>query len=157
MDPREPSPVTLRGLMLALVAFGLLGLGTELIFLEHYEEPSMAIPFGAIVAALAAVIFLAVRPSRVAVRLARVVMSLFVFVGLLGIVLHYQGSLEFQIDMDPEATASQLFWKVLHMKAPPTLAPGAMVQLGLLGLLTTWRHPATASSSFTTVSRGEMS
>jgi hypothetical protein len=134
--------LTLRGLMLALVTFGLLGLATELTFLEHYEEPSMAIPFAAIVAALGAVAWLAFSPSVAAIRVTRIVMALFVAVGALGVVLHYQGSLEFQVDMDPTATASQLFWKVMHMKAPPTLAPGAMVQLGLLGLLITYRHPA---------------
>lgn len=132
--------------MLTLVAFGLIGLATELTFLEHYEELWMAIPFAAIVAALVAVSWLAFSPSVAAVRLTRIVMALFVAVGALGVVLHYQGSLEFQVDMDPTATASQLFWKVMHMKAPPTLAPGAMIQLGLLGLLITYRHPALASN-----------
>lgn len=131
--------------MLALVAFGLIGLATELTFLEHYEELWMAIPFVAIVAALGAVSWLALSPSPAAVRLTRVVMALFAAVGALGVVLHYQGSLEFQVDMDPTATASQLFWKVMHMKAPPTLAPGAMIQLGLLGLLLTYHHPALAA------------
>jgi hypothetical protein len=152
----RPSRLTLRGLMLALVAFGLVGLATELTFLEHYEELSMAIPFAAIVAALGAVAWLASSPGRTAVYVFRVVMALFVAVGALGVVLHYQGSLEFQVDMDPTATASQLFWKVMHMKAPPTLAPGAMVQLGLLGLLITYRHPALATNGQAS-SKGESS
>lgn len=142
--------------MLGLLTFGLLGLATELTFLEHYEEPAMAIPFVAIVAALGAVSWLALRPSRASVRLTRVVMTLLAAVGALGVVLHYQGSLEFQVDMDPTATASQLFWKVMHMKAPPTLAPGAMVQLGLLGLLITYRHPALAANGQAS-SKGESS
>lgn len=142
--------------MLALVAFGLLGLATELTFLEHYEEPSMAIPFAAIVAALGSVVWLAFSPSVTAIRVTRIVMALFVAVGALGVMLHYQGSLAFQVDMDPTATASQLFWKVMHMKAPPTLAPGAMIQLGLLGLLITYRHPALAASGQAS-SKGESS
>lgn len=132
----------MRSLILALVAFGLLGLATELTFLEHYEEATMAIPFVAIAAALGAVSWLAFRPGATAVKLTRIVMVLFLAVGALGVVLHFRGSLEFQLDMDPTASASQLFWKVMYMKAPPTLAPGAMVQLGLLGLLATYRHPA---------------
>jgi hypothetical protein len=142
MTPTGASGFTLRGLLLALVTFGLLGLATELVFLEHYEEPTMAIPLVAIVAALAAVAAVVLKPGRGTVRAVRLVMSLFVTVGLLGVVLHYQGSLEFQVDMDPTASTWQLFWKVMHMKAPPTLAPGAMAQLGLLGLLGTYRHPA---------------
>jgi hypothetical protein len=152
----QPARFSLRGLMLGLVAFGLVGLATELTFLEHYEEASMAIPFAAIVAALGAVLWLAFSPSAMAVRVARIVMVLFVAVGALGVVLHYQGSLEFQVDMDPTASASQLFWKVMHMKAPPTLAPGAMVQLGLLGLLITYRHPALTSRGQAS-SKGESS
>ena len=151
-----PAQFSLRGLMLGLVAFGLLGLATELTFLEHYEETLMVIPFAAIVTAMGAVSWLAVRPSAMAVRVARIVMVLFVAVGALGVVLHYRGSLEFQIDMDPTATAAQLFWKVMHMKAPPTLAPGAMVQLGLLGLLITYRHPALTSRG-QALSKGESS
>jgi hypothetical protein len=34
-----------------------------------------------------------------------------------------------------------LLWKVMS-GAAPALAPGAMVQLGLLGLIYTFRHPA---------------
>jgi hypothetical protein len=71
-------------------------------------------------------------------------MVLLIITGLTGVVLHYRGSLAFQRDMDPTAPASVLFWKVLHMKAPPTLAPGIMLQLGVLGLIGTYRHPALA-------------
>jgi hypothetical protein len=154
MNPGGSSRFTLRGLLLTLLAFALLGLGTDLVFLEHYEEPTMAIPFGAIVAALAAVAYLAFRPGRLSVRLMRIVMSLFIVVGMLGVVLHYQGSLEFQVDMDPTASVWQLFWKVMHMKAPPTLAPAAMAQLGLLGLIVTYRHPALTADGQAS-SRGE--
>jgi hypothetical protein len=35
-----------------------------------------------------------------------------------------------------------LFVKVVTAKAPPALAPGVMVQLGLLGLVYTYKHPA---------------
>lgn len=139
------SELTARSLMLALVVFGLVGLATELTLLEHYEEPTMVMPLAAIAAALGAASWLALRPSRAAVRLFRVVMTLFAVVGAVGIVLHYRGGFAFQIDMDPAATTSHLFWKVMHMQAPPTLAPGAMIQLGLLGLLVTYRHPALAA------------
>lgn len=157
MSPFRPNRFTLRGLLLAIVTFGLSGLALELTLLEHYEEATMWFPFVAIVAALGAIGALVLRPGRGVVKVVRLVMSLFVAVGLLGVVLHYQGSLEFQVDMDPTASAWQLFWKVMHMKAPPTLAPGAMVQLGLLGLLSTYRHPALSSGTLTSTSQGESS
>jgi hypothetical protein len=34
-----------------------------------------------------------------------------------------------------------LFWQAIRAKTPPLLAPGAMVQLGLLGLAYTYKHP----------------
>ena len=61
--------------------------------------------------------------------------------GGLGVVLHYNGGLEFQADMDPTLSRWHLFWKVVRMQAPPALAPGILVQLGLLGLIATYRDP----------------
>ena len=150
------SGVTLRGLILVLFSFALVGLAVELTFLEHYEDRSMMIPLAAIAAALLAVVVLVVRPTPRTVWLFRAVTVVFALVGVVGVVLHYQGSLAFQVDMDPTASASTLFWKVMHMKAPPTLAPGAMVQLGLLGLLSTYRHPVLVSHR-SPFSKGESS
>lgn len=141
--PADPH-TTMRRLMLGLAAFGLTGIGTELVFLEHYEDAPMSVPFGAIAVALAAIVLQVLANTAGTVRLLRVAMSALVIVGAIGVVLHYRGSLEFQVDMDPTLSASQLFWKVMHMKAPPTLAPGALAQLGLLGLISTYRHPALA-------------
>ena len=59
--------------------------------------------------------------------------------------MHYGGSREFQTEMDPALSGWVLFVKVMRAKAPPTLAPAAMVQAGLFGLLYTWRHPALVS------------
>ena len=124
----------LRGFALALTAFGLAATTVDLVFLEHYEETPMLIPLAVNVLALAAILLHALGGTAGTVRVLRLVMVAVVVTSLVGIVLHYRGSLEFQIDMDPTLSASQLFWKVMHMKAPPTLAPGALAQLGLLGL-----------------------
>jgi len=131
--------------MLVLFTFAVAGLAVELTFLEHYEDRSMMIPLAAIAAALLALVVLVARPSPASVWLFRAATVAFALVGAVGVVLHYQGSLAFQVDMDPTASAWALFWKVMHMKAPPTLAPGSMVQLGLLGLLSTYRHPVLGS------------
>jgi hypothetical protein len=134
----------LRRLLLALAAFGLVGIATELTFLEHYEDTAMFAPFAAIALALAAIGLHAIGGTALTVRLLRLTMAGLVVAGAVGVVLHYRGSLEFQVDMDPTLSASELFWKVMHMKAPPTLAPGVLAQLGLLGLVSTYRHPAVA-------------
>ena len=132
----------LRRLLLALLAFGLIGISVELVLLEHYEDPSMFVPFAAIAVSLAAVALHATANTAATARVLQAAMAALIVSGLAGVALHYQGSLEFQLDMDPEISRWDVFWKVMHMKAPPTLAPGIMVQLGLLGLVSTYRHPA---------------
>jgi hypothetical protein len=61
-------------------------------------------------------------------------MILIVGAGLLGVYFHFNGSREFQLEMDPQMRGTSLVWHVLRAKSPPTLAPGSMMQLGILGL-----------------------
>ena len=70
------------------------------------------------------------------------VMVLFIAAGALGMYYHYAASVEFQREVDPSLTGTALFWKALAAKTPPALAPGAMAQLGLIGLAYTFRHPS---------------
>ena len=133
---------TLRGLLLALLTIGLLGTALDLVLLEHYEDSWQLAPLLLIGVSLLAIVgFLATR-SAGSIRIIQLMMVLLVAAGVLGIVLHYRGNLEFQLDMTPEASQFELFTKVIHAKAPPALAPAAMAQLGLLGLIFSYRHPA---------------
>jgi hypothetical protein len=58
--------------------------------------------------------------------------------------LHFRGNMEFQLDIDPSLGGWALVSKVIRAKAPPAMAPAAMAQLGLLGLVYCHRHPALA-------------
>jgi hypothetical protein len=62
-------------------------------------------------------------------------MILFVLAGFAGAVAHFIGSAEFQLELDPSMSTWDLLVKVMRAKAPPVLAPGMMLQLGLLGLV----------------------
>lgn len=137
----------LRRLLVGLFLLGLMGLGTELVMLEHYEEAWMIVPLVAMALSLVAALTLLAAASARRVWAFRVLATTLIALGAIGMSLHFRGSMEFQLDMDPTMTRSQLFWKVLHMKAPPTLAPGALIQLGLLGLVATYRHPALGRSA----------
>ena len=64
----------------------------------------------------------------------QIVMALFVVAGFVGVAAHFNGSAEFQLDLDPEIGTWELLEKVMRAKAPPLLAPGMMLQMGLLGL-----------------------
>jgi hypothetical protein len=137
----------LRRFVLAIVVLGLLGTVTELVLLEHYEDSLQIVPLFFIGLALMTIAGHVVAPRAGSVWLLRAVMSVLVVSGVLGVVLHYRGSLEFQLEMDPTQSGWDLFAKVLHAKAPPALAPGVMAQLGLLGLVYTYRHPSTRRPS----------
>ena len=73
-------------------------------------------------------------------------MWLFVVIGLLGLFFHFKGNLQFATERDPSLSGFSLIWKALR-GATPALAPGALSQLGLLGLLYGYRHPALAGHS----------
>jgi hypothetical protein len=64
----------------------------------------------------------------------QIVMTLFVVAGFLGFAAHFYGSAQYQLELNPEMDTWELLQKILRAKAPPLLAPGMMLQLGLLGL-----------------------
>lgn len=133
---------TARRILLGIFLIGVGGLATELWLLNHYEELDQLIPLGLAAAGTIAVLVAAGKPTPVTVRVVQVVMLLFVASGFLGVWFHYQVTTEFQLEMDPSLGGWALFRKAIVAKAPPALAPGAMIQLGLIGLAYTFGHPA---------------
>ena len=124
----------LRLWILGVLALGLLGTVTELVLLEHYEQPMQFVPLVLIVAAVAVLVWEFRQHDVASRRAVQVVMGLFVLAGFLGFVAHFHGSAEFQLELNPDMSNWELLEKVLRAKAPPLLAPGMMMQLGLLGL-----------------------
>lgn len=127
---------SLPQLALGLFAFGCLGLLAELVLLEHTESTEQWIPLALLPLGLLAAAMLARRREPGQVRSFRILMALFVVTGMLGLYYHFVGNVEFALERDPALTELALAWKALG-GATPTLAPGALVQLGLLGLLAT--------------------
>ena len=132
---------TVRRLLLALVLFGTTGLLLELLLLEHYDSPWQWIPLVLLFTGLAAGVVLWVRPSRRTVLTFRWLMIGFVVATLVGLILHYRSNAAFEREMDSTTSGLALVWYALR-GATPALAPGALAQLGLLGLILVYRHPA---------------
>ena len=125
---------TVRNVILAVLVFGMTGLLAELALIAHYEDAIQWVPLvllgtGIFVVALD----LALGRSWTQL-LIQMTMVLIVAAGFLGVYFHFQGSREFQLEMDPQMSGTSLVWHVLRAKSPPTLAPGSMMQLGILGL-----------------------
>lgn len=131
-----------RRILLAILLLGVIGITAELLLLGHDEDLNQVIPFALAGATMAASVAASVRPSFGTVRLFQLVMLLLIASGVLGMYFHFRANLEFQLEMDPALRGLALFRKAILAKAPPALAPGAMTQLGLIGLAYTFKHPA---------------
>ena len=99
-------PPQSAGFLLAIVVFGLVGTVVELLLLEHYEDSWQFVPLFFIGATLVVVAAHVVLRSAGSVLMLRLMMSFLIASGVAGVVLHYRGSMEFQLEMD--ATQSRL-------------------------------------------------
>lgn len=134
-------PDSLRTLLLATLVLGLLGTEAELLLLEHFEDAWQLVPVVLLGVALLALLAHAFARGRPTVRTVQVTMVFFVVAGVLGTWLHYQSNAEFELEIVPEMVFWPLF-KAAMAGTMPVLAPGAMIQLGLIGLAWSFRHPA---------------
>ncbi len=124
----------LRLWLLGILAVGLLGTVTELLLLEHYEKPLQFVPLILIAAAIGVMAWHVKQHDATSLRVLKIVMALFVLAGFIGVAAHFRGSAEFQLELDPSIDMWTLLGKILHAQAPPLLAPGMMLQMGLIGL-----------------------
>ena len=131
------------------VVLGLLGTETELLLLEHYEDPWQFVPLVLIALAAALLVRDRRRHDPGSLRALRILMVVFVLAGFLGVGLHFRGAAEFQLETDPALGKWELVKKVMRTKAPPVLAPGVMLQLGLIGLAYAMSGPRQTRSETT--------
>jgi hypothetical protein len=149
-EPEQTEPPVLRiirRLLLLLLIGGLIGTATDLILIAHYETGWQLAPLVMIALAIAVAAWIGITGGSAALAALRIVMVVLLGTGAIGIVLHGAGNREFQREIDPTLEGWPLMVKVLTAKAPPALAPASMIQLGLLGLLYGYRHPAARMAS----------
>lgn len=123
-----------RRIILIILLVGMVGILIELLLLEHFEDALQLVPLALLGLGLVSVVWHARSPHRTSTRAVRAIMVLFLVSGVVGVFLHYRGNVEFERERRPQAGAWALFREAM-MGATPALAPGAMIQLGLLGLL----------------------
>lgn len=122
----------LQRLLLAIWFFGLLGLGTELVLLEHYEDTLQFIPFAMIGLGLLAGGWYGLRPGPASLRAFRAALAAMGLTGLVGVVLHYRGNAEFERERDASIRGMRLVWESLT-GATPALSPGTLVLFTFIG------------------------
>jgi hypothetical protein len=114
--------------------------GIELLLIEHFESVWQWTPIVLLGLGLFASLIISIWPNRTTFAIFQGVMAACVISGLIGLYLHYNGNIEFELEMEPTLRGFSLIRSAL-MGATPALAPGSMAQLGLLGLVYTYRHP----------------
>lgn len=125
------SVIYLAELLVLLNAVGLL---LELLLIDHFENSKQMVP---IISLSGVIVFGLVTTLKISERLDKLYkpwMILTITAGILGLIFHAYGNYEFAIEMYPRGSNYQLFLKTVR-GATPLLAPGAMIGLGLLGLL----------------------
>jgi hypothetical protein len=132
-----------RIFLLLLVAFALAGSLFELLLIDHDERWQQQIPLYLIGVSLAILLGHAIVRTAWTVRLVQVAMLLLMLSGAVGAAMHFQSNIEFQRELEPSVPTGELVWKSLSATAPPALAPFVLAQLGLVGLIACYRHPAT--------------
>ena len=115
----------LRRILAAVLLLGMTGTFVELLLLQHDEDAIQILPLALLGTGVAAV---------------RGLMLLFLAAGAAGVYFHFTANLEFQRETDPALRGMPLFRQALAAKVPPPLAPGVMLQLGLIGLAYTYRY-----------------
>jgi hypothetical protein len=130
-----------RRLALGLLLLSTAGVAAELVLLEHYEDLSQRTPLALLALGLVAGGALAARATPGRVRVLQAVAVAQVLAAAVGIFLHVRSNVEFELELRPGVGGWPLVVETLR-GAIPALAPGAMAQLGLLGLLVCFRHPA---------------
>ncbi len=139
----------IRAMLLMIFILGAVGSGVELLLLNHFESLLQWIPLLLILLSFFVLGWHGVRRTRASTRTIQGAMLAFIAAGLAGFYFHYRGSVEFKLESNPSLAGWQLFWEAIRAKAPPALAPGVMIQLGLVGLAYTYRHPALVASKKT--------
>ena len=141
-SPRESETLaSIRQLLLAALAIGVVGTSGELILLRHFDEPAQWIPVVALAAAVPILLWHAAASSAATVRTLQALMLVFVVLGVIGVGLHYDGNVEFERELHPGERGWEFVRKTVA-GATPVLAPGSMVLLGLIGLAHAYRHPS---------------
>lgn len=139
-------PTALRLLLLVTLVVSVTGTLVELLLLEHFEDAWQWAPIALLGAALLTLAWHALERGVASLNVLRGLMALCMVSGIIGLLLHYRGNVEFELEMYPDLAGWKLFRDAM-MGATPALAPGAMLQIGLVGWAWTFRHPAFKPSS----------
>jgi hypothetical protein len=134
--------------LLIIFLFGVMGAAVELLLLGHIEGWRQWVPLVLFALSLLVLLCHAVARHAATLWIFRATMLLFLISGAVGCWFHYQAKREFKLESNPSLAGWELFREAIVGGAvPPVLAPGMMIQLGLIGLAYAYRRRSGASTN----------
>jgi hypothetical protein len=130
-----------RTFLLLLSGFMCIGTLVELWLEEHTESATQYIPFVLCGLGLLTIIFVLLKPQPWSLRLLQGTMILVGLGSFFGLYEHIEHNLAFELEIRPNAVASDVFFEALK-GANPLLAPGILGLAALIALAATYYHPA---------------
>jgi hypothetical protein len=131
----------LRRAILGILVFGLIGAAAELLLLRHFDGFWQLVPLVLIAFALATLGWYAASRSAASVRTLQGIMLVNLASGGVGFVQHFLVNMEDARESNPSIAGMELYSEALS-GSTPSLAPGTMILLALLGLAFAFRHPS---------------
>ena len=120
---------------------GLFGTGGELLLIRHTEEVFQLIPLILIGCCAVTSGLYGVIRDIVSLKIFRASLLLLIAGGITGLYFHFKGNVEFEQEINPAVIGFALYWKAIQGISPPSLAPGWISILGMVGLLSIYKHP----------------
>lgn len=136
LRPRSSDAIIgiVRRVLQLILLVAMIGILIELLLVEHFEDAWQFVPLCLLGLGLVILAWHARAPSRSSRRALEVLMIAFMLAGFLGVYFHYRGNAEFELEENPNIPRWELFREAM-MGGTPALAPGVMIQIGLIGLL----------------------
>ena len=119
-------------LIIGTLLFMMVGTVLELYLLGHYESTLQWIPMACIGLSLFLSILLIFKRTNTIIQVFKALMIASALSGLLGTYLHLKANFEFEKEMKPTADNIDVLVESLS-GALPSLAPGSMIVLALIG------------------------
>jgi hypothetical protein len=141
MISQQLTVVLLRRALLLILLFSIAGTGVELLLLGHTDGVWQLAPLLLIALTLLVLGWYGLSRSAAAVRALQGVMALCLASGVVGFLQHLAGNLAYARDSNPSLSGIALYREAL-LGSTPTLAPGTMIQVALVGLAFAFRHPS---------------
>ena len=147
--PAESATTSLiRRVLLVTLGIGLAGTVAELFLLKHTDGFWQLIPVVLLGLALGVVGWVAIGRNRASIRALQLLMAIFLLSGGIGTAQHYLANARDAAESNPGLSSGEVY-REAFMGVTPTLAPGTMIQLALVGLAFAFRHPYTTTRTRT--------